>query len=363
MSTIPIRREEITTEWLTAMLASAGECVISGLHLETMTGYNPELSQLFRVRIDYAVRTEAHPVVVIAKIPPVDGFVRLRESKFGPYASELGCYRLLEEFQGGSIARMYGAVEDLEEETASFVFEDLGVFPEGQKYARIDLDVAKSTLDFMATFHARYWRDDSLEGKSWIRDDDWAFLFNQDPLGSATGWQVIKDDDRFDKSGGLVVAGEYLGARLTDLRDAMRSRPRTLTHNDFHQGNVLLRETPIGQQPVIIDWQMPAYSGGTNDLAKFMMTAVPFEILAEHETALVARYAESLKTNGVTGYSFEECWRDYRRAQVATFGNYAISCYETSADGGLIESSGDSTHAVIKALTLADPAELKKFLP
>lgn len=363
MSTIPIRQNEITPQWLQEMLASAGACRISGLTFEVMPGNNPLLSQLFRVQIDYSQRLPEHPNTVIVKIPPVDKNIRIKKAGYGPYEGELGSYRLLEPFYGKTIARMYGAVEDHAERTVSFVFEDLGVLPAGQKYAKVDLAIAEATLDFMAAFHARFTADDDLGNAAWIRDDDWAFLFNQDPTDSPTGWQVIKSDDRFEKSGGLVVAGEYLGARLTGLRDAMRSRPQTLTHNDFHQGNVLLRETSNGQQPVIIDWQMPAYSGGTNDLAKFMMTAVPFEILAVHEAALVEHYVEQLRNNGVAGYSFDECWRDYRRAQVSTFANYAISCYETSADGDLIESSGDSTHAVIKALTLADPIELASFLP
>ena len=363
MSTIPIRREEITAEWLATRLSGVGKCKISGVVLEELTGHNPDLSQLFRVRIDYSVSEAEHPDVVIVKIPPVDDVVRIREAGYGPYVGELGSYRLLESYYGESIARMYDAVEDPAENTVCFVFEDIGILPAGQKYTKIDLDIAKSTLDFMAEYHARFWRDGTLGEASWIRDSDWAFLFNQSPVDSSVGWDVIKADDRFEKAGGLVVAGEYLGSRLTDLRDAMRSRPNTLTHNDFHQGNVMLRQTPNGAMPVIIDWQLPAFSGGTNDLAKFMMTAVPFEILAEHEQSLVEHYAENLKARGVGDYSFDECWRDYRRAQVATFGNYAIGCYETSPDGGLIESSGDSTHAVIKALTLADPVELGRFLP
>jgi hypothetical protein len=363
MSTIPIRREEITAEWLAGLLAEVGECDISRLELEKMTGYNPDLSQLFRARISYTSRSAEHPDTVIVKIPPEDDETRLREAAHGPYASELGSYRMLESFQGRSLAKMFGTVEDLEERTACFVFEDLGVFREGQKYAKIDLDIAKSALDFMASYQARYWQDDSLGSAAWIRDADWSFLFNQDPLDSIPGWQVIRDDNRFEKTDGLIVAGEYLGERLNRLRDALRSRPNTLTHNDFHQGNVLLRDTPNGPLAVIIDWQMPAYAGGTNDLAKFLMTAVPFDILAEHEGDLVAHYTDNLKANDVIGYSLDECWRDYRRAQIATFGNYAIGCYETSPDGGLIESSGDSTHAVIKALTLADADELREILP
>lgn len=362
MTYVPTKAREITFEWLHDVM-DLGNYGMKGMGVSEMTGHNPDLSQLFRIQIKYALRTDEHPDTIVVKIPPEDRDTRIREAGYGPYIGELGCYRLLEEFYGGPIARLYGAVENPAEKTAAFVFEDLGELPRGQKYAQVDLEIAKATLDFMATFHARFWRDESVGQADWIRDADWSFLFNQNHLDSATGWQVIRDDDRFEKTGGLVVAGEYLGERLLGLRDALRSRPNTLTHNDFHQGNILLRQTSNGLDPVIIDWQMPAYAGGTNDLAKFLMTAVPFEILAKHEGALVEHYADNLKANGVAGYSFEECWRDYRRAEIATFANYVISCYETSPDGGLIESSGDSTHAVIKALTLADPVELKEFLP
>jgi hypothetical protein len=365
MTTIPVRRVEITPEWLSDLLRGVSECVIANLDLEEMTGHNPDLSQLFRVRIEYSKRSSMHPDVVIVKIPPEDETVRLREAPY-PFIGELASYRLLESYQGGSIAHMYGAAEDSDEQTACFVFEDLGVFPEGQKYAEIDQSLANSTLEFMAEYQSRFWEDESLGQANWIRSADWSVILDQDPLEAATGWQVINADDRFEKTDGLITAGEYLGEKLDDLRDAMRSRPNTLTHNDFHQGNVLLRQTSSGPMPVIpviIDWQMPAYAGGTNDLAKFLMTSVPFDILAEQESNLVAHYVESLVARGVRNYSFDECWRDYRRAQVATFGNYAIGCYETAVDGSLIESSGDSTHAVIKALTLADPDELSEILP
>ncbi len=366
MSVIPVRREEITPEWLAEQLSGPGDCEIAGLDHEELTGHNPDLSQLFRTRVEYANRTPEHPDVVIVKIPPADDEIRLREAALGPYASELGSYRLLEGFQGGAMARMYAGVEDPDEQTVCFVFEDLGSLPAGQKYARIDLAIARIAVEFMAAYQARFWRDDTLAGKRWIRENDWAHLFGADPRDAAVGWQVIRDDDRFEKTGGLVTAGEYLGERLIDLQDAMGSRPNTLTHNDFHQGNILLRENPesgAGPKPVIIDWQLAACAGGTNDLAKFLMTAVPFELLAESERGLVEHYADCLRTRGVHDYSTEECWRDYRRAQVMVFANYAIAGVERLADGSVAHSSGDSTYAVIKAPALADPNELSALLP
>ena len=84
MSIIPICREQITPEWLISMLSSVGDCQITALDFEEMIGHNPDLSQLFRVRIDYSKREPAHPEVVIVKIPPVDDVVRLREAAYGP---------------------------------------------------------------------------------------------------------------------------------------------------------------------------------------------------------------------------------------------------------------------------------------
>ncbi|MDP6060519.1 MAG: phosphotransferase [Pirellulaceae bacterium] len=212
-----------------------------------------------------------------------------------PFIGEAGLLSpVVQSFHGGSIARMYGAQQDQNEQTACFVFEDLGTFPQGQKYAEIDLALAKSTLEFMAEYQAKFWLDDDLGNSNWIRNADWSVILDQDPMEAAVGWQVIEAADRLEKIGGLITAGEYLGERLDDLRNAMRSRPNSLTHNDFHQGNVLLRQATVRPMPVIFDWQMPACAGGTNDLAKFLMTAVPFEILAEQESNLVAFYVDSL---------------------------------------------------------------------
>lgn len=358
--TVPIAKHQITPDWLENNLSSAGKCAVLDLEFEEMSGHNPELSQLFRVRVHYGERTVDHPDSVVIKIPPVDDATRLREASYGPYFGELGAYGLLQDYQGKSIPRVFGFEKNEFEQTAAFVFEDLGSLPTNQKYAAVDRRVAEQTLGFMASYHGRYWEDESLGNFQWLRDNRWAHLFNQDPDEAAIGWKVIESDDEFEKIGGLVVAGEFLGPRLCELMDVMENRPNTLTHNDFHQGNLMLRSDG---SPVIIDWQLPAYAGATNDLAKFMMTAVPYEILEYFELELVRHYWNSLTGSGVDGYSFDECVRDFRRAQVMIFGNYSIASFEMSEDGTLAHSSGDSTRAVIGALTLVDPAVMREVLP
>ena len=363
MSNIPIKKEDISVGWLTDRLSNLGYCRIDKLQLEVMTGHNPHLSQLFRVRIEYIVRTADHPDVVVLKIPPENDTIRLREAALGPYDSEAGCYQLLEEFQGFRLPRMYSLTQDKDESTACFVLEDLGPLRAGRKYAEFGLREIFQVLEFIAAYQAIFWLDESLSQRHWIHDSGWSYLFNQNPMESALGWQAINQDAQIEKTEGLILAGEFLSSRLTDLMKVMNDRPNTLTHNDLHHGNILLRKSDGLFEPVLIDWQLAAYAGGTNDLAKFLMTSVPFNILRQREKNLVRYFVDCLHGRGIIDYSFDECWKDYRRAQVMVLANYAISGVHRLPDGILEISKGDSTKAVIKAFEIVDPQELLEILP
>jgi hypothetical protein len=50
-----------------------------------------------------------------------------------------------------------------------------------------------------------------------------------------------------------------------------------------------------------------------NLLRTSIANGVPFEILKEYEVVLVSYYIDHLNFAGVIGYSFDECWRYYRR--------------------------------------------------
>ncbi|MQG37025.1 MAG: DUF1679 domain-containing protein [SAR202 cluster bacterium] len=363
MSNIPINKEDISVRWLTDRLSNFGYCSIDKLQIEVMTGHNPHLSQLFRIRIEYLERTTDHPDVVVLKIPPENDNIRLREAALGPYDSEAGCYRLLKEFQGFNLPRVYSLTQDSEESTACFIFEDIGAISKGCRYPGLGCPEILQVLEFIAAYQSRFWLDESLSHYDWIRDSTWSYLFNQNPMKSILGWQAISQDHQIEKTEGLIVAGEFLSSRLIELMEVMNDRPNTLTHNDLHHGNILLRKSHGLFQPVLIDWQLAAYAGGTNDLAKFLMTSVPFYVLLQREKNLVRYFVDCLQGNGITDYSFDECWRDYRRAQVMVLANYAISGVRRSPNGKLGISKGDSTTAVIRAFEIADPQELVEILP
>ena len=216
----------------------------------------------------------------------------------------------------------------------------------------------------MSSLHARWWEDPGLAAFSaWLPGPDSAYLqilegaFLQSVQPFHDHWGHLVDDD-VERLVDRAAADYQAFSRLSGWRE-----PLTFIHGDFRLDNMMFGDGDGVAPFALLDFQLPFLANPLWDVVYFLAGNFEPEWRREHEAELVQHYHSSLVAQGVTGFSLDECWQDYRRAQVATFGNYAIGCFEVAADGSLIESSGDSTHAVIKALTLADPAELGEILP
>ena len=83
-----------------------------------------------------------------------------------------------------------------------------------------------------------------------------------------------------------------------------------LVHGDYRLDNLMFPEH--GDGVVALDWQTLAIGPRGRDLAYFLATSVLVDDRREHESALVAEYLDELRRIGVEGYSFEQCFADYR---------------------------------------------------
>lgn len=88
----------------------------------------------------------------------------------------------------------------------------------------------------------------------------------------------------------------------------------TLIHGDAHMSNVLLPRSSGAARALIIDWQLWGISFGAMDLSHLMALGwdkEPREAMEEH---LMRRYHRGLIQGGVEGYTWPDCWYDYRLA-------------------------------------------------
>ena len=75
---------------------------------------------------------------------------------------------------------------------------------------------------------------------------------------------------------------------------------------------VFLPRDPEIHDPFLIDWQSCRVQTGTNDVAYTMVLFWYPERRRVVEKPLVEHYHRTLVEAGVTGYTWEDCWHDYR---------------------------------------------------
>lgn len=90
----------------------------------------------------------------------------------------------------------------------------------------------------------------------------------------------------------------------------------TLVHSDAHTSNALYPKDDVNGKLYFCDWQSFTIIKGTYDLAYFMGINWYPERRRRMEKALLIIYHETLVESGVTNYSWNECYNDYRSAIV-----------------------------------------------
>ncbi len=158
-------------------------------------------------------------------------------------------------------------------------------------------------VDALAALHAFWW--DRLPPSVQPVDPDLLAGAPIDPAGffGFLGERLSAGRRRFYERAVERLPG-LLRRRLAD------GRGQTLVHDDPHAWNFLHPQGPGGA--VLLDWQQWGRSIGVHDLAYAISLFWYPELRRRLEAAMVARYHAGLVAGGVTGYSRDQCWQDYR---------------------------------------------------
>ncbi len=161
-------------------------------------------------------------------------------------------------------------------------------------------------------------------------------------------------------SGEQKRLAESYGMRIADHMDDMATGPRTFTHGDFRSANLFL-EDGDGGRATAIDWQNCGMHSGLRDVTYFLSTSVSPQVRREIERDTLKEYHRALRVSGVEDYSFDDCWRDYRRVMLSCLIGPVITC-------GALELADASSYQTMRTglqRTLAAVEELRadEFLP
>lgn len=340
MPSIPAQPADLTAAWLQEMLSLNGFTgpAVRIASFEQKRIGTGQIGQNVRITFTYGSPADAAaagaPKTLVAKFVSSDASSRGAGLALGNYEREVDFYRdfapILRSATPGippmNVARCWAAEFDADAQTTILVLDDLAPAEQGDQIAGCSVDDARTAVSQAAILHAKFWESPLLASTPWLKDplDPERAVMLDGMLGMF--WPAFKErySDR------LTDAMCALGDRISGSASRWvlsRTGPFTLTHGDYRLDNLLYSPAPTaftdgsqdGSTAIAVDWQTPAIGMGGIDIGYFVGAGLLAEQRRFHERDLVKQWHDALCTYGVTNYSLDAAWDDYRHGQFSGF--------------------------------------------
>ncbi|MFC8047498.1 phosphotransferase family protein [Nocardia sp. NPDC057353] len=296
---IPSGPQDITAPWLADVLGVA----VDAVRVEAIgTG---QTGATYRVT-PTAPPASGLPATLVAKLPAQDPAIRER-CALG-YRSECAFYDEIAGTVAVPLPTVYHC--DITEAATEFVLllEDLTPAAQGDQLAGCTPEQAAPAVAALAGLHGPRWCDPawlSFTGTAMPKPDANLAAGLAGITGTALEITLGKLGDRLDDRATLERVAELTEPWLLHAPERF-----SVLHGDFRVDNLLFH--PADSRITVVDWQTVSVGLPARDLAYFLGTSLLPPVRAEYERDLVARYHRALAEYGVTDYSAETCWQDYR---------------------------------------------------
>jgi len=306
--------DAITAEWLTDVLRHSGT-ITTDDEVASFTAESIGTGQVgANVRFTLTYGAGSGPDTVVGKFSSRDPVSQAGGVATMTYETEVAFYRELADTV--QISRPHCHFADIEHGTANVVLlmEDLAPAVQGDQIEGCTVEAATIAIDEAAKLHGPRWGDPSLADMAWLnRSGQSGGLAAMLPMM----WSSFVDRYRSTLDDVTIETGERLPQLLGGLA-GYEPPALTVIHYDYRLDNMLFGKSD-DRPLVVVDWQTVQLGLGPNDIAYFLGNAFEPEVRRGCEESLVQRYHTALvEEHGVTGYSFEQCWDDYRRSSYAS---------------------------------------------
>ena len=358
---IPAGGEAVDARWLRRALAAGGAPdlpEIRSLAVEEIGGGFGLLGEILRCRITWEEEAEGAPASVVVKLPSPDpkSFALCR--RLSLYKREYEFYRHVgAQAPVRSPALLYGGFEARSHRFV-LLLEDLGGMTPGDQIAGASAEQARTVVRALARLHGSFWNRTGRPPLAGLHD-----TFDPKRLRVLQLIYLASLAPALDRIDGLFTGDmrrivEAYGLCLIDYLAGPAAAPVTFTHGDVRLDNLFFGG---GEDVAMIDWQVSGIGSGLHDVAYFLGGNIPRELRREIERDALAEYRDIVCGMGAEDFTFEDCWRLYRRNMLSLLTVAVLVC--GSLDLGddrkrrLVETGVGRTLAAIEDL---DSAE---FLP
>jgi aminoglycoside/choline kinase family phosphotransferase len=327
---IPASFDDVTPQWLTDALHAAGH-LPHGARVASFDGERVGegvgfVGEIRRLNLRYTGDAGTAPASLIAKLPsPLEGS-RAIANLYGLYEREVRFYAALGSEVGIGTPKCYLAAGDAESGRYALLLEDLGTSGRiGDQLAGCSEAEALLAVRELAGMHATWWSSPRLETFNWMH-------LGADMVRAAMTfaypnvWQPALDLFGKHISPEVREVMPGLAPRIVRLMDVISAEaPLTILHADYRLDNMFFGENGAAYKLAVFDWQSPNRGWAAYDLSYFLAGNMPSEQRRACERRMLDAYYEVLAAAGVSGYSAEQLWLDYRRSMLVYLGIFTVS--------------------------------------
>ena len=313
----PHRLSEMTPEWLTAVMQSAGELqghdVVAGWHASPIGEGVGLLSDLAKLELQYG--STASPVpALIAKFAVANEVNRAVAQGLQTYEREVKFYQDLAAKVGSCCPQSY--FSDIDPVTGDMVLllEDLTDYRAGDQTRGCTVTEAELALDAVARLHAATWHAERREDLAWWPTIEGPLYSGAIGAAAANVFATTMQNFSSFVHPDVVAAGERYTAAIPELHRRMAQGPQALIHGDYRLDNFMFGTRPDQRPFVMLDMQAPIVTKAVHDVGYLLSQSLDVEARRASEHQLVQQYHAALVGHGVTDYPFEQCWEDYKLA-------------------------------------------------
>ena len=303
---------EITPEWLTEALRASGsiKSSVTNVNLGVIGEGVGLMAELARLELTFE-SPEDMPSVIIAKIAAQNENRQVAQI-LDFYNRETNFYNKVADQIPFKVPGSYFGKVDDENYDCVILMDDLGDVSPNDQLVGASEEEAFSAIERIAAMHALYWEKVRTSENSWMFDvmsDHEAERLKSLLYMPGLAPTIEKFDSFLDAETKKILT--KAGEQYTEVWARNMSPQETFIHGDYRQDNFIYSEGSL--DAVILDWQISGCGKGIFDLTYFVCQSLKSDVRRRIEKQLVEFYVEKLKEGGVTDYSFEQCWKDYRR--------------------------------------------------
>lgn len=312
VTTTPATIQDLDSAWLTDALRRSGvvgpeDSVRLGGH-EPLTTGTAFATKMYRLGLQGPTGC---PQTAILKLP-VTGDIREFIDGVGAYTREVTFYQQLAAEVPIRVPHCY--VAEISSESTDFVLllEDLCYLEPADQLVGLNLAQAEALVDDLARLHAWSWGHSRLL----------TLAEKFPPLDGPIGRGAADVFARFYTAawpGAQAALGDSatpevfdLAGRLPDLLPKMidmLGSPRTITHSELRADNLFIGDDGA---LTMIDFQTVSQASGMLDVSYVLSQSLPTALRRGNDETLVQRYFDGLLCSGVSDYTWDQAWKQYR---------------------------------------------------